>query len=253
MIDKTKAENDYEEDEQAFSELRDSNSNKLHLLVVEKGAMGINVPNFCTEAFLRDSTKDDIEVTNNEEQFFGRLARCIFVWPEFITRIFDNYSEQEADMLLRLAIEVATVSIHHYDNKVQKNAIENFEASLIPEHSAYDVLMMMKTDMGLHKIITASGKDRDGLYRMFKKDRCERPNCSCYKDFVTNPPLGSFVAGLTFEERKANYEGMLEVHHKDGNRFNNNPENLETDCSNAHRSLTMQNEDYLNVYDTELV
>ena len=253
MIDKTKPENDYEEDEDAFSEMRNPNSNKLHLLVVEKGAMGINVPNFCTEAFLRDSTKDDIEVTNNEEQFFGRLARCIFVWPEFITRIFDNYSEEEADMLLRLAIEVATVSIHHYDNKVQKNAIENFEASLIPEHSAYDVLMMMKTDMGLHKIITASGKDRDGLYRKFKKDRCERPNCSCYNDFVTNPPKGSFEAGLTFEERKANYEGMLEVHHKDGNRFNNNPENLETDCSNAHRSLTMQNEDYLNVYDTELV
>ena len=258
MIDKTKPENDYEEDEDAFSEMRNPNSNKLHLLVVEKGAMGINVPNFCSVAFLRDSTKDDEEVTNNEQQFFGRLARCIFVWPEFLIRIFNKYSKQEADMLLRLAIEVASVSIHIFDNEVQKNAVKSFKPSLIPGHSAYDVLMMMKISIELghdigHDIITASGKDRDGLYRMFKKDRCERPNCSCYKDFVTNPPLGSFEEGLTLEERKSNYEGMLEVHHKDGNRFNNNPKNLETDCSNAHRSLTMQNEDYLTEYDTELV
>jgi hypothetical protein len=254
MIDKSKIENDYEKDGDAFSELRDSKSKKLHLLVVEKGAMGINVPNFCSIAFLRNSTKYDPEVTNNEEQLLGRLARCIFIWPEFIMRIFKKYSKQEADMLLRLSIKVATVSIHHYDNEVQKNAVESFKPSLIAEHSAYDVLMTMKTTIELgHEIITASGKDRDGLYRMFKKDRCERLNCSCYEDFVINPPKGSFEEGLSLEERKNNYDGMLEVHHKDGNRFNNNPENLETDCSNAHRSLTMQNEDYLNVYDMEIV
>jgi hypothetical protein len=256
MVDKSKPENDYEKDEEAFSELRNPNSNKLHLLVVEKGAMGINVPNFCTEAFLRDSTKDNIEVTNNEEQFFGRLARCIFVWPEFIERIFHNnkYSEQEANMLLRLAIEVSTVSIHYFDNKVQKNAVKNFEVSLIPEHSAYDVLLMMKTSIALgHDIISPSGKDRDGLYRKYKKDRCERLNCFCYEDFVTNPPTGSFEARLTLEERKINYVGMLEVHHKDSNRFNNDPENLETNCSNSHRSLTIQNKDYLTKYDTEVL
>ena len=253
MIDKTNPENDYEKDEDAFSELRDSNSKKLHLLVVEKGAMGINVPNFCSVAFLRNSTKYDNEVTNNEQQFYGRLARCIFIWPEFIMRIFKNYSKQEADMLLRLSIKVATVSIHHYDNEVQKNAVESFKPSLIAEHSAYDVLMTMKTTIELgHEIITASGQDRDGLYRKFKKDRCERLNCSCYEDFVTNPPKDSFEAGLTLEERKANYEGMLEVHHKDSNRENSDPKNLETNCSNSHRSLTMQNKDYLNVYDTEI-
>jgi hypothetical protein len=45
---------------------------------------------------------------------------------------------------------------------------------------------------------------------------------------------------------------MLEVHHKDGDRENSDPKNLETNCSNSHRSLTMQNKDYLNVYDTEI-
>ena len=254
MIDKSKSENDYEKDEDAFSELRDSKSKKLHLLVVEKGAMGINVPNFCSEAFLRNSNKSDEEVTNNEEQFFGRLARCIFVWPEFLMRVFKNYSKQKADMLLRLAIEIATVSIHHYDNEVQKNAVESFKPSLIAEHSAYDVLMMMKNTVALgHDIITPSGKDRDGLYRKYKKDRCERLNCSCYEDFVTNPPIGSFEAGLSLEERKINYVGMLEVHHKDGDRENNDPENLETNCSNSHRSLTMQDKDYLTVYDAEVL
>jgi hypothetical protein len=253
MIDKSNSENDYDDDDQAFSEMRNPNSNKLHLLVVEKGAMGINVPNFCSEAFLRDSNKSDEEVTNNEEQFFGRLARCIFVWPEFLMRIFNKYSKQKADMLLRLAIEIAIVSIHHFENEVQKNAVKSFKPLLIAEHSAYDVLMTMKNTIELgHEIITASGKDRDGLYRKYKKDRCERLNCSCYENFVTNPPKDSFEEGLSLEERKNNYDGMLEVHHKDGDRENSDPKNLETNCSNSHRSLTMQNKDYLNVYDTEI-
>jgi hypothetical protein len=51
-------------------------------------------------------------------------------------------------------------------------------------------------------------------YRLFKKDYCE----SC-----------GFIAEDSCQ---------LDVHHKDGNRKNNNSDNLETLCANCHRLKT---------------
>lgn len=40
---------------------------------------------------------------------------------------------------------------------------------------------------------------------------------------------------------------MLDVDHIDGDKTNNNEENLMTLCANCHREKTWQNKDFLNV------
>ena len=64
-------------------------------------------------------------------------------------------------------------------------------------------------------------KCRWGSYRKHKKDHCEQ--CG-------------FVALHTVQ---------LDVDHIDGDRTNNNPNNLQTLCANCHRLKTHTNEDHL--------
>lgn len=65
-----------------------------------------------------------------------------------------------------------------------------------------------------------------GVWRSRRKDRCENPECKWVGDYT---PM------------------MLDVDHIDGDKTNNNEENLMTLCANCHREKTWQNKDFLNV------
>ncbi len=66
-------------------------------------------------------------------------------------------------------------------------------------------------------------KNRQGFsYRRYKMDRCE------FCGFVAVHPC------------------QLDVDHIDGNRQNNEPDNLQTLCANCHRLKTHLNKDHLN-------
>jgi hypothetical protein len=49
-------------------------------------------------------------------------------------------------------------------------------------------------------------------------------------------------------EMKMLWPLCLQVHHIDGNHFNNDPKNLITICPNVHSMVTMHNQDYKNRY-----
>ena len=93
--------------------------------------------------------------------------------------------------------------------------------------------------------IIPSGQERDAAYKAAQKDRCERENCKCFDDFVTNPPIGSEEFPLSEEDRLVNYIKGLQVDHVDRNLNNIDPENLKTYCPNAHSGKTMKYEDYM--------
>ena len=50
------------------------------------------------------------------------------------------------------------------------------------------------------------------------------------------------------EEMNILWKMCLQVHHLDGNHFNNDPKNLVTICPNVHSMITMYNQDYNNRY-----
>jgi 5-methylcytosine-specific restriction endonuclease McrA len=52
-----------------------------------------------------------------------------------------------------------------------------------------------------------------------------------------------------WQERIENFEQQLEVHHKNNNRNDMNPENLITFCSNAHGSYSAHENAGANRYD----
>jgi hypothetical protein len=42
---------------------------------------------------------------------------------------------------------------------------------------------------------------------------------------------------------------QLDIHHRDGNKRNNDPDNLDCICGNCHSVVTLENKDHLNTYD----
>jgi len=77
-------------------------------------------------------------------------------------------------------------------------------------------------------ISVASWTNSWHIYRKHRKDFCEN----------TDGRLG-YVCDATIH-----WEGQLEVDHIDGNHNNNDPNNLQTFCSNCHKYKTNRNKDF---------
>ena len=67
---------------------------------------------------------------------------------------------------------------------------------------------------------------RERPYRLHKKDHCENPSCTA----------------------TIQHKVQLSVDHIDGDRNNNDPENLQTLCLNCHSYKSFLNNDFVNKY-----
>ena len=104
----------------------------------------------------------------------------------------------------------------------------------------------------------AASADKDvgsdsGDEKAFKKDYCEYHDDDCFalafKFHNKNNPDN--IMSET-EYRKSNFwNTQLHLDHKDGNRYNNDPSNFMTVCSNRHAEKTLISGDCFNNYNGE--
>ena len=96
--------------------------------------------------------------------------------------------------------------------------------------------------------------DRGNLNRMFRKDHCE----ACKDDACLKLAIEGYVKiygdnDTEFEKYMSEWRRTLQVDHKDGNRYNNNPDNHVTVCPNIHMLKSNIQQNYLNNYNFESV
>ena len=77
--------------------------------------------------------------------------------------------------------------------------------------------------------------------KVFCRVRCKQKN----REFPWRSHKKEFCEACGFV---AKHKIQLDVDHVDGNKNNNEPDNLRTLCANCHRLKTHLSEDYLNQY-----
>ena len=222
---------------------------------IEKFKFGLNIPNITHEVHSRERNQSGPNpVTVSVLQIFGRAVRTFFgisdkdldvnFVSDAVDWLVDNYKDSPVFDELREYMKLQNSHTLYVPNtKTYEVAIPEWKDDYSAPISMSQFNHVDRT--GFTKIIVPSGKERDAAYKLAQKDRCERENCKCFEDFVTNPPIGSEEFPLSEEERLVNYKKGLQVDHVDRNLNNLAPENLKTYCPNAHSGKTMKYEDYM--------
>jgi hypothetical protein len=111
------------------------------------------------------------------------------------------------------------------------------------KYQASNIVNPTNIDVDSYLKSPGNAKQRDSIYKKYKKNRCEHPGCNCYE--ATMKACIDF--GITDkDEQEAVYFHELDVDHDDGDPTNNDPDNLRTLCSGRHRNKTFVNREFLN-------
>ena len=233
-------------DEKTIYDYLANEDNPLRFLItIEMAKMGVDLPTvkefFSLRLHIGNSklSKRFGWITEQAIQKFGRLLTCNPGIPDNI--FYDEDGEYIGDSrnVPNFHPEQNKMAFYVVDHGLNHEAMEGFAKYFVPHFKDVD-LSYFQSDT-----IIPSGQERDAAYKEAQKDRCERPDCKCFEDFVENPPENSEEFSLSYEERLENYEKMLTVDHVDRDLNNISPENLRTGCPNAHGSKTMKYKDYM--------
>ena len=221
------------------------------LFVINKGDVGLNIINCQFLLSIRNSGKsrkdEEIEITQYERQFLGRGSRTAAHLSDFMVSAYSDYGfyveyNQVNYLIPSQSKHLISAMAHHVDLNFTKKDYLDYVQSL------EDLILGRKPEK---MISSPGGKPYNLEYQKYKKDRCEAVDCSCYKDYVTNPSKDSEYYKLSLKERKTKYKAwILEVDHKDGKLEKItgiiNPDDLQTLCANQHKWKTQRDKDYLN-------
>ena len=232
-----------------FNLLNDPNSGYDALAALHIGTVGVNIKNLGFVGIIAEIDNDG-DVDNSPRQLIGRLARCHFVWPgagwsHWVAKL----GRESREYAIELAIGMSTKVVKARYSNLVKSAFESFKEGHIELAGAYTYLSeLVNTSIRLSTNLRLS-TERNKFYQQFKKEHCEF--CETHND--SGLPMCEHTAreqhpDMTEEEFKKYWKGCLDVHHKNGNRNDDRPENLITLCKNEHGFTTMENEDYLNRY-----
>ena len=235
------------------NKLKDSNDPLRFLFHIEKFKFGLNISNISHEVHSRERNQiGPHPVTVSILQIFGRAVRTNFGIEDLNTK---HYVSDAIDWLVERKDSPVFDQLREYMKLMNSHTFfvpdtETYRAAIPEWRNDYSAPLSMSQfnyvdRTGFKKIIAPSGKERDAAYKLAQKDRCEREDCKCFEDYVTNPPIGAEEFQLSEEERLVNYKKFLQVDHVDCNLDNLDPKNLKTYCSNAHSSKTMIHEDYM--------
>ena len=215
------------------------------MAVIYIGNVGINVNNMGAMSCL-PVVKNDGDVDNNLQQVIARMDRNDFVWQgKFDYEVAQIEDEKVRDLFIKLAVNTATKQPFATEGGLFNGAYSSVYSNHISKEGAYDYLWGAVNEKRLRLKSSKFAQERDLAYKAAQKDRCEREDCKCFEDFVTNPPIGSEEFDLSEEERLINYKKGLQVDHVDRDLNNLDPENLKTYCPNAHSGKTMKYQDYM--------
>jgi len=268
--------------------LRDSNDPVQYVFHLEKFKVGLNIENITHEIHVRERQEGmtgpgmlSIEVTVSPIQLFGRAVRTWFginfkskkmlgkninFVSDAVNWLIENYEGHPAFEKLREYMKLCnTHSFFVPESPVYRAATtqwkglgeKTFGDIVISKNEVPEKPFAADIELSQFNIVEVNGKlisvpsqqERDLTHKQYRKDRCEREGCACYENFVENPPETSLEHRLMWQERIENFEQQLEVHHKNNNRNDMNPENLITLCSNAHGSYSAHENAGANRYD----
>lgn len=218
---------------------------KTHTLIANRLiGEAVNIPNAtCIVSYQSRPTIQCGHATQGVEQLFGRMLR----WPnvegldcwEDVFEFVENKISQGADrkemydwvdLVFKYEIHVRDSWINMYGVDVFLNKhtynIDAWEEYLQRIISKVQNKPKTRKKYGMSEA-TPHAQSGPEAYKNYKDThrRCELEECPCY----------SMVESGFYSEME--YFTDLEVHHKDGNRLNNDPSNLMTVCSMAHNKL----------------
>jgi hypothetical protein len=223
--------------------LNNENYDYVAVAVIHIGTVGINITNLGVASILPDINNAG-SVGISIEQFIARLDRCKFIWRgTFADDLAKIKDRDQRDLMIKLAVNsssrICFATGSHLTEKAHKEVVKNHVTTEDAEGYLQGLISIFREQSGYSSI---SGQERELSYKNARKERCEFPDCQCYKELVED------IKELSKPIREIHYQQILQVDHKDGDRENMNPDNLITLCPNRHSFKTMENKDYLNKY-----
>lgn len=225
----------------------------LVMVVIESGKMGINIPRLTTAAVCKVPANKLVH--NNYSQFVARTCRMPFFRSHDLAINFIKRLDVSNKDKLNI--------IDYYTMLNTSFAILPSNTQLMPLVEEWYIKNTFSMDEGRQYLVKGIFQnarikddgyrvsyDRGTLNRLFRKDHCE----ACKDDSCLTLAIEGYVNIYGNDNRKFNsymkdWHNTLQVDHKDGNRYNNHPDNHVTVCPNVHMLKTNIQQDYLNNYD----
>jgi superfamily II DNA or RNA helicase len=238
------------------------NHKPVVLVVVDSGYAGVDFVKLNNIIIGREPKST---IHNNYSQTGGRAARMKFGFLNHHTAgetIRDyNISDDQKRLIAEYYILHSTSVVHvPVDSKLLNIDVKQFlESDTFREFEGRKFILNLAFNNGKApdlkdclRLVTSTSVENN-IYKQYKKDYCEccevrafgYTECwynawKAFKVLVTDK--------ITETEMNILWKMCLQVHHKDGNHFNNDPKNLITICPNVHSLITMHNQDYNNRY-----
>jgi hypothetical protein len=224
----------------------------LVMVVIESGKMGINIPRLTTAAICKVPANKLVH--NNHSQFIARTCRMPFFRShdlaiDFIKNL-NVLAKDKVDIIDYYTMLNTTFAILP-DNTQLMPLVEVFYSQntfTMQEGRQYlidGVLQRAKLPVGSYSVSYSQNE----LNSLFRKSYCEACE-TCVELAVSgySKLYGRPTNLKHFNKYMDAWHKCLNVDHKDGNRYNNHPDNLITVCPNVHMLKTQLQEDYLNNY-----
>jgi hypothetical protein len=245
------------------------NTKGIFINVIDSGYAGLNLPKINNIIIGREPSGT---IANNYIQIGGRGARMVFFASHNETIAYIRglpISAEQKRWLAEYVILMNTTTVHvPAESDMLTVDVRNFfeTVSYRPDQLRSIILQGIFGDDdipgGVH-LSTHTSLQNDE-YKQYQKDHCEicpssdGVHTDCFMlawEGLDREVAESFTArglvalfGVDENTAKEYWFKVLNVHHKDGNHFNNSPDNLITVCPNVHGMTTMHNQDYLNRY-----
>ena len=227
----------------AVNILNNQNNDVIAYAVMYIGTVGINITNLGVTSILPQINNGG-NVDNSIRQLIARMDRSKFIWRGlFAMQVAEVSDAKQRDLIIKLAVNTSSCKCFATSGGLTTGAYVDVRDNHVLVHQAEGFLKglvsVFRENSGNSSI---GGKERDLAYKNARKTKCEYEDCNCYEELVENSKL------KTKSIRELAYQQILQVDHIDGDRENLNKNNLITLCPNRHSIKTMDNKDYLNVY-----
>ena len=257
------------------SEINSIKDRPIIILVVDGLTVGTDIPEICsvvTYGIPCQNTPDGINrteyVTMGIEQFIGRGMRTgLPDAKDYLKKLVEiGVSDTQAYQVLDMITEYLTTDVYLTGSLIHEQVMQKIlHETFNPEEGkkwlklSYDkqkkdyVILNQPNVIGHGRHRVKKVYDQTSSLKAFKKDYCEYHDDDCFtlafKSHNRNNP-DNIMSEV--EYRASNYwNTQLQVDHKDGNRYNNDPSNFMTICANGHAEKTLRNGDCFNNYTGE--
>jgi hypothetical protein len=245
----------------------DDNNALRYIFHVDRGVMSLNLPNIAGVCNLRSGKLKKGEVCASWHQWLGRPLRFnpgVFgtiiapdgceetLWnPQYAIMFAKQISKTKEEFLAVIAYmkHMSGWEVHGPEVDWWRSAVESFvdceRSQTIMEENCLFNSADYDSVVNYSKVYDSSGakQDRDFAYKDYPVTKCEYQGCTCYTDIEEQSAREGITDREVIDRR---YFQATEIDHIDGNRFNNDFDNLRRLCPNRHTFKTMLSEDYLN-------